>query len=79
MAKKYWFLRIGDDYLDDAKRYSTRATAVWRFQQVAQELASYGQEIQASLHAAPSREALAEYPDFVLALGPRGGIQLQRA
>lgn len=79
MVKKYWFLRIGDDYLDDAKRYSTRATAVWKFQQVAQELARYGQDIQASLHAAPSREALAEYPDFVLALGPRGGIQLQKA
>jgi hypothetical protein len=77
MTKKYWFLRIGSDYLEDAKRYSTKATAIYKFKQIAEELARYGQEIEASLHAAPSRDAVNEYPDFVLVLGPRGGVQVQ--
>jgi len=77
MAKMYWFLRVGDDSLDEAKRYSTKATAVWKYQQVAQELARYGQEISASLHQACTRDLINEYPDYVLALGPRGGVQVQ--
>jgi hypothetical protein len=77
MAKKYWFLRVGDDSLDEAKRYRTKAIAVWRYQQVAQELAQYGQEISASIHQACTRDLIDEYPDYVLALGPRGGVQVQ--
>ena len=78
MAKKYWFLRIGDDSLDEAKKYSTKETAVWKYKQVAQELAQYGQEISASVHQACTRNLIDEYPDYVLALGPRGGVQVQK-
>ncbi len=77
MAKKYWFLRVGDDSLDEAKRCSTKATAVWRYQQVARELAQYEQESSASIHQACTRDLIDEYPDYVLALGPRGGVQVQ--
>lgn len=75
--KKY-YLRIGDDYLDDAEEHQTLADAKSAFLCAAQELAGYGQAIEASIHIGTSHEDLDEYPDFVLALGPRGGLQCHR-
>ena len=77
ITKSYWFLRIGDDYLDDALCYQTKLAAVHKYQRVAQELARYGQVIGASLHRATNRNALEEYPDFILSLGARGGVRIE--
>lgn len=72
------FLRMGSDYLDDAREFNTQADAVDHFRSTAKQLARYGQTIEASLHFAPSRELVAEYPDRTLSLGPRGGVQVER-
>ena len=78
-VKDYWFLRLGSDYLDDALLFRTKTAALHKYQRVAQELERYGQALDASLHRAPSRAALNEYPEYVLALGPRGGVSVERA
>lgn len=72
-----YFLRIGNDTLDDAERHATKASAVASFRRCAEGLDRYGQAIDASLHIAESRNAVAESPDFVLSLGPRGGIRVE--
>lgn len=77
--KTRYFLRLGDDSLDLARPYRTRAAALAAFAEVARELDRYGQSIAATVHLAAARDELAEYPDFVLNLGPRGGVQVQRA
>lgn len=71
---RYW-LRMGDDYLDRAAPYGAKREALAVFQDAAQDVARFGQKLEGSIHLAPSREELAEYPDFVLTLGPRGGLQ----
>ena len=76
---KQFFLRMGADYLEEARGFVTKSGAVDHYRAVAQELAGFGQEIEGSIHIAPDREALAEYPDYVLALGPRGGVRVERA
>ena len=76
-VKEYWFLRLGSDYLEDSLCFQTRTAAEHKFQRVAQELERYGQELEASLHRAPNRATLNEYPDYVLALGPRGGVKAE--
>jgi hypothetical protein len=73
------YLRIGSDYLDDAKRYRSKKAAIAEFKHVASELARYEQRIDASLHYARNYDELHEYPDFVLSLGPRGGVKIERA
>lgn len=78
MRNKF-FLRLGDDSLDRAIAYPSRAAAIAAFRAVAVELAQYGQAIEATVHIAPTREAVDEYPDFVLSLGPRGGVRVDRA
>ena len=77
VTKSYWFLRIGNDYLEEALRYSTKRAAVEEFRRVALELDQYGQAIEGALHCAPKREALEEYPDYMLLLGPRGGVRVE--
>ena len=75
--KHFWFLRMGGDCLDDALIFKTKTAAINKFQRVAQELASYDQDLEASLHLALNRNTLNEYPEYVLMLGPRGGVQVQ--
>lgn len=77
MRNKYW-LRMGDDWLDQAEDHRTKADAVAAFEEVARELDRYGQRIEGSIHIAPDADTIAEYPDFVLSLGPRGGIRVER-
>ena len=79
MSPARYYLRMGDDDLDQARRYRTRADALSAFGYAARELARYGQDLSASVHLAASRDELAEYPDLVLSLGPRGGIRVERA
>lgn len=78
MSARY-YLRLGSDDLDQARRYRTRADAVAAYAYAARELAEYGQALDASVHLAPGRAELAEYPDLVLSLGPRGGVRVERA
>ncbi len=73
------YLRIGSDYLNDAKRYRSKNGAIEAYRLVATELARYEQRIDASLHYARNHDELHEYPDFVLSLGPRGGVKIERA
>jgi hypothetical protein len=77
--KNLYFLRIGEDYLDDARAYRTKRGAVAAYGRVARELDQYGQTIEASIHIAPRPADAVEYPDFVLSLGPRGGVRVESA
>ena len=77
--KNLYFLRIGTDTLDDARAYHTKRGAVAAFGRVARELDPYGQTIDATIHIAPRPSDVAEYPDFVLTLGPRGGVHVEAA
>lgn len=43
----------------------------------AKELDRYGQAITASSHIAPTLSHMSEYPDYVLSLGPRGGLKVE--
>lgn len=72
------YLRIGSDYLEDAKRYRSKKAAIAAYHHVASELARYEQQIDASLHYARTKDDLHEYPDFILSLGPRGGVRVER-
>jgi hypothetical protein len=73
------FLRLGDDSLNRAIAYRSRAAAIEAFRAVASELDRYGQSIEATMHLAPDRDSVDEYPDFLLSLGPRGGVRVDRA
>lgn len=75
----YYYLRVGDDDLDTAERHRTKADALAAYAEVARELARYDQRIEATVHIAPLRREIADYPDFVLSLGPRGGIRCDAA
>lgn len=68
------YLRFSNDYLDDAQRCSSKKEAIAEFRAVAEELARYDQVIEGAIHYAKSKSELDEYPDFVLSLGPRGGV-----
>lgn len=72
------FLRIDNDSLDDARPFNTLRGAKFRFRTVASELAQYGQDCVATVHYARRRSELQEYPDYVLELGPRGGVIVSR-
>ena len=72
-----YFLRIGDDPLEQAVRFKTKSAALDYFRSVAEHLIRFEQQIEASIHVAPDREQVVEYPDWVLSLGPRGGLQVQ--
>lgn len=74
-----YYLRMGSDYLDAAMVFKSKVAALGEFHATARELDRYGQSIEASLHIADSRSDLQEYPDFVLSLGPRGGLRCERA
>lgn len=76
MAKCY--ICFAGDTLDDASKCRSIEYAKGEFMAVAQELDNYGQRIDASVHIANSRSEIAEYPDYVLSLGPRGGLKVER-
>ena len=72
-----FFLRIGDDHLEQAVPFKTKSAALDYFRSVAEHLIRFDQQIEASVHVAPDRDQVVEYPDWVLSLGPRGGLQVQ--
>lgn len=73
------FLSYSTDYLDDAVYFSSVVQAVEDFRLCAEDLARFEQKIEATIHIAPTREEVVEYPDYVLSLGPRGGVKKERA
>lgn len=75
--RKYWLI-AGSDSFFDAEPHETKKDAVNAYKWAAQELAEYGQELEASIHVADSWENIAEYPDYVLYLGPRGGVRVEK-
>jgi len=72
------YLRFARDYLWESKRFESKKAAIEYFADTARELARYEQKIEASLHVGRSIEKLDEYPDFILSLGPRGGVVCER-
>jgi hypothetical protein len=72
------FLCFAGDPLDGATRCLSLTDALIEFHTVAKELNRFGQSIEASIHIAPTRKDIAEYPDYVLSLGPKGGIKKER-
>lgn len=77
--KNRYFLRMGDEYVIEAKPHKTKKSAIEAFSEVAIELARYDQKIEATIHIAPSIDDVNEYPDFILSLGPKNGIKCERA
>ena len=73
------YLRIGSDYLEDAVRYSSLTSAKDAYFECAHQLDRFGQSIGATIHIADRKSELQEYPDYVLALGRRGGLVCERA
>lgn len=73
-----YFLRIGDDILNDAVPYLTKSSAIEAYSKIARKLDRYGQKIDASIHIADSMSEVVEYPDYVLSLGPRGGVKVEK-
>ena len=76
----YWVC-LGTDHISDPhiRAFETKAGAIFHYRCVAEELAQYGQSIEATIHMAQHRDELVEYPDYVLSLGPRGGVRVERA
>ena len=72
------YLRIGSDTLEEAGRCHNIAQAKERFHRIAEDLARFGQTIDATLHIANSRAELVEDADYYLSLGPRGGLRCER-
>ena len=71
-----YFLRIGDDFLEDAVGFETLKSACNEFEDIAAELHMYGQNIEASIHIAPSIGDVVEYPDYVLSYNGRVIVEL---
>lgn len=84
------FLRIGNDYLEDAEEcfsieeavdeYRAYAEDVLRFEDTCADAAIHiPDNAKASVAARPDpRDRLGEYPDYVLSIGPRGGVRKER-
>lgn len=72
------YLRLAQDYLEDAKPFPSVKAAIDEYQTIALELDRIGQKIEATVHYRDERQhdepKCAEYPDWVLSLGPRGNV-----
>ena len=80
MARVY--IRFDNQYLEDAEPCDSIAEAKRYFETTARDLARYGQEVTASLHVYDRRitegNHCQEYPDYLLSIGPRGGVRVER-
>ena len=77
MPRNFAYLVIGSDTLDQAVRHDSIRAASLAFQRVAEDLDRFDQRVEGAIHLAPSRDAIVEYPDRVLSLGPRGGLRVE--
>ena len=73
-----YYLCIGVDTLDEACRYATKKDALSTFRDVAEGQARFGRDVQGTIHMADRRSEVVEDPDWVLSLGPRGGLRCER-
>lgn len=73
------YLRIDSDYLVDALPHSSIESAKNEYERIARQLENFGQRCEASIHIAKNKNDLQEYPNYLLALGPRGGLRCERA
>ena len=73
-----YYLRIGDDALDEAVKCVDFADAIDKFAEVAEELYQYGQQIEGTVHIATRLACAVEYPDFILSLRRLGGVKVER-
>lgn len=64
---------------DEPIPFRSMAEAKDDFWVTAKELDRYGQKCEATLHIAPTLLQMSEYPDYVLSLGPRGGLKVESA
>ena len=74
-----YYLCVGTDTIEQSSRHHRKSDALDAFREVAEELARYDQRVEGSIHIADRRSECDEYPDFVLSLGPRGGLRCERA
>jgi hypothetical protein len=72
------FLVYAGETLDKAIPYATKGDACRAYMWTALELDRVGQSIDAAIHIAPTRDEMAEYPDFVLSLGARRNLRCER-
>ena len=79
MKPRNWFYLCFVGPYPEFERHASKKDASLAFLEVARDLDRYGQAIEATLHIAPNRDEIAEYPDFVLSLGPRGGLKIEGA
>ena len=70
------FLQYADGHGDYERMPSIRY-AIGEYRATMEELARYGQPIEASIHIAKDRDSIDEYPNLVLSPGPRGGVKIE--
>lgn len=71
------YLRYQGEYLAQAEACRSISEAKHKFQCAAQQLAGFGQRIEATIHI-PRAGELHEYPDYALSLGDKGNIKRER-
>lgn len=76
------YIRFNSDYLEDAEFCESVKAARDYFQSVAAELNGFGQSVEATIHvydrSVEDSPRCQEYPDYILGIGPRGGIRMER-
>lgn len=73
-----FYLRIDNEDLEDIASFPNKAGAVAEFEKIARGLLPYGQIVEGTIYVADYLDDF-PYPDFVLGLGPRGGVRVERA
>jgi len=78
-TRKYYLCYAGGAaFMHEYECYHAKHECLDSFRRTAEDLGRFGQAIEASVHIAPKRAEIAEHPDFVLSLGPRGGLRVER-
>jgi hypothetical protein len=73
------FLRLGDDPVTEAQWCLSKGDAIDTYRRQAQALARHEQVLTGSIHIAPTLDQVVEDADFILSLGPRGGVKVEKA
>jgi hypothetical protein len=77
--KHWYYLLLESDSIEEAIKCPSVRSAKTKYSEIARELDRYGQSIDATVHISASRSAIEEYPDYILSIGPRGGVRVERA
>ena len=70
-----WFLRVGGDTYEQMEQHKTLKDAKDSYFAGASQLARWGHELDAAVY----RGCDSDYPDYVLSIGPKGGLKCERA